>query len=125
MLIHFGCDPIFLTGQDCAFSGKRYYSSQSQFNHQLQNQVTRTTPLEKLHQEKARKKKQVTVKCTQGNFLLTDQVLYSYLRTLEHIIQANPDTRVFNLFSHGAEIEDARILGSLNELKRLAPTISL
>ncbi len=123
MLIHFGCDPIFLTGQDCAFSGNRYYSSQSQFNNQLQNRITRTTPLEKLHQEKSREKKQLAVKCTQGNFLLTDQVMYSYLRTLEYIIQANPDTRVFNLYSHGAEIETAPVLGSANELKRLMTTI--
>jgi hypothetical protein len=50
--------------------------------------------------------------------LLTDQVMYSYLRTLEHIIKANPDTRVFNLYSHGAEIEQAPVLGSANELKR-------
>ena len=124
-LIHFGCDPIFLIGQDCAFSGNRYYSSQSQFNNQLQSKIIRMTPLEKLHQEKARGKKQLAVKCTQGNFLLTDQVMYSYLRTLEHIIQANPGTRVFNLYSHGAEIEHAPVLGSANELKRRAfmPTI--
>jgi len=44
--------------------------------------------------------------------------MYSYLRTLEHIIKANPGTRVFNLYSHGAEIEQAPVLGSANELKR-------
>jgi hypothetical protein len=117
MLIHFGCDPIFLTGQDCAFSGNRYYSNHSQFNQKIQGRIARTAPLEKLHREKAQEKKQLTVKSTQGNPLLTDQVMYSYLRTLEHIIEANPDTRVFNLFSHGAEIEQAPILGSANELK--------
>lgn len=124
MLIHFGCDPIFLTGQDCAFSGNRYYSNHSQFNQKLQGRITRTTPIEKLHQEKAQEKKQLSVKCTQGNPLLTDQVMYSYLRTLEHIIEANPGTRIFNLFSHGAEIERAPVLGSVNELKH-RPFISL
>lgn len=117
-LIQFGCDPIFLLGQDCAFSGKRYYSSHSQFNNLLQSKISRTTPLENLHQEKSGEKKQLSVKCTQGNFLITDQVMYSYLRTLEHIIQANPNTRVFNLFSHGAEIEHAPVLGSINEISR-------
>ena len=116
MLIHFGCDPIFLAGQDCAFSGNRYYSSYSEFNQKLQNRITRMTPLDHLHQEKSRKNKQLLVKCVQGNSLLTDQVMYSYLRTLEHIIKANPDTRFFNLFSHGAEIEKAEALGSANEL---------
>jgi hypothetical protein len=46
--------------------------------------------------------------------------MYSYLRTLEHIIKANPGTRVFNLHSHGAEIEQAPALGSMNEIKRRA-----
>jgi hypothetical protein len=118
MLVHFGCDPIFLTGQDCAFAGKRYYSNHSQFNQKLQDRIAKMMPLEKLHREKAQEKKQLTVKCTQGNPLLTDQVMYSYLRTLEHIIKANPGTRVFNLYSHGAEIEQAPVLGSANELKR-------
>ena len=125
MMIHFGCDPIFLAGQDCAFSGNRYYSSHSKFNNQLQSKIIRTTPLGKLHHDKALEKKQLAVQCTQGNPLVTDQVMYSYLRTLEHIIQANPGTRVFNLYSHGAEIEHAPVLGSANEIKRRAfmPTI--
>ena len=117
MLIHFGCDPIFLAGQDCAFSGNRYYSSHSQFNQKLQSSITRMTPLENLQREKSRKKKQLLVKCVQGNFLITNQVMYSYLRTLEHIIKANPKIRFFNLLSHGAEIEKAKVLGSANELK--------
>ena len=117
MLIHIGCDPVFLTGHDCAFSGNRYYSSHCQFNQKLQGRITRTIPIEKLHLEKAQEKKQLSVKCTQGNPLLTDQVMYSYLRILEHIIEANSATRVFNLFSHGAEIKRAPVLGSVNKLK--------
>lgn len=119
-MILLGCDPIFLAGQDCAFSGNRYYSSHSQFNDKLQKEISQKTTLEKRHQEKTHEKKQVLVKSTQGNSLLSDQVMYSYLRALEQIIQANPGTRVFNLFSHGAEIDQAPVLGSLNELKRLA-----
>ena len=115
-LIHFGCDPIYLVGQDCAFTGNRYYSNHSLFNKQLQSQIFKTTCLKSLHKEKSREKKQLSVKCTQGNFLLTDQVMYSYLRTLEDIIKANPKTRVFNLYSHGAKIEQASVLGSVTEL---------
>lgn len=75
-------------------------------------------PLKNLHQQKSREKKQLSVECVQGNLLLTDQVMYSYLRNLEHIIQANPNIRVFNLYSHGAEIEHAPDLGSINEIRR-------
>jgi len=119
-LIQLGCDPVFLIGQDCAFSGSRYYSSHSQFNNQLQSNIIRTTPLEILHQEKTREKKLLSVKSTHDNYLLTDQVMYSYLRNLEQIIQSNPNTRVFNLYSHGAEIEHAPALGSVNEIMRRA-----
>ena len=49
MLIHFGCDPVFLAGQDCAFSGQRYYSSHSKFNQQLQSRISRITTLKNLH----------------------------------------------------------------------------
>ncbi len=62
-------------------------------------------------------KKQLSVKSTQENPLLTDQVMYSYLRTLEYIIQANSATRVFNFYSHGAEIKQASVSGSANKLK--------
>ena len=117
MLIHFGCDPIFLVGQDCAFSGKRFYSSHSEFNLKLQSKISRIIPLKKLHQEKAQEKKLLHVKCNQSNSLITDQVMYSYLRTLEHIVKANPQTRVFNIHSHGTEIEQVPSLGSMNELK--------
>ena len=116
MLIHFGCDPIFLAGQDCAFSGRRYYSSHSEFNLKLQSRITRMTPIEYLHREKFHERKQLSVKCVQGNYLLTNQVMYSYLRTLEDIIKANPGIRFFNLYSHGAEIEQASVLGSAKEL---------
>jgi hypothetical protein len=122
MLIHFGCDPIFLGGQDCAFSGKRYYSNQSEFNQKLQSRIARMIPLKNLHREKSLEKKQLLVKCVQGNSLLTDQVMYSYLRTLEQIIKANPNTRVFNLYSRGAQIQQALVLGSANELKPFTST---
>ncbi len=123
MLIHFGCDPVFLVGQDCAFSGNRYYSNHSLFNLKLQSKISRIAPLKKLHQEKAQEKKLLPVKCIQSNFLLTDQVMYSYLRTLEQIIKANPQTRVFNLYSHGTEIEQASSLGSMNELKAFSSVL--
>ena len=102
------------------FNGERYVVFKE--NHNVQSSITRMTPLENLQREKSRKKKQLLVKCVQGNFLITNQVMYSYLRTLEHIIKANPKTRFFNLLSHGAEIEKAKVLGSANELKFFAST---
>jgi hypothetical protein len=117
-LIQLGCDPIFLIGQDCALTGDRYYSKHSRFNQQLFSQISGTAQLNKLHQEKFQKKKPVKVKNTYGNEILTDQLMYSYLRNLEQIAMQNKKTRIFNLCSQGAAIEGTDPLYSISELKR-------
>jgi hypothetical protein len=117
-LIQFGCDPIFLIGQDCALTGNRYYSKHSRFNQQLLSQISGSAQLNKLHQEKFQKKKTVKVKNTYGNEILTDQLMYSYLRNLEQISMQNKSARIYNLCSQGAAIDGIDSLYSISELKR-------
>jgi hypothetical protein len=117
-LIQFGCDPIFLIGQDCALTGNRYYSKYSRFNQQLFPHISGSAQLNKLHREKFQKKKPVKVKNTYGNEILTDQLMYSYLRNLEEISMQYKNTRIYNLCSQGAAIEGIEPLNSISELKR-------
>jgi|TARA_B110000467_G_scaffold161870_1_gene183841 hypothetical protein len=117
-LIQFGCDPIFLIGQDCALTGDRYYSKHSRFNQQLFSQIAGSAQLNWLHQKKFQKKKPVKIKNTYGNDMLTDQLMYSYLRNLEEISMQNKNTRIYNLCSQGAAIEGVDPLYSISELKR-------
>jgi hypothetical protein len=117
-LIQLGCDPIFLIGQDCALTSDRYYSKHSRFNQQLFSQISGSAQLNKLHQEKFQKKKPVKVKNTYGNEILTDQLMYSYLRNLEQIALQNKKTQIYNLCSQGAAIEGIDPLYSISELKR-------
>jgi hypothetical protein len=117
-LIQFGCNPIFLIGQDCALTGNRYYSKHSRFNQQLFPHISGSAQLNKLHGEKFQKKKPVKVKNTYGNEILTDQLMYSYLRNLEEISMQYKNTRIYNLCSQGAAIEGIEPLYSISELKR-------
>ena len=117
-LIQFGCDPIFLIGQDCALTSDRYYSKHSRFNQQLFSQISGSAQLNKLHQRKFQTKKPVKIKSTYGNEVLTDQLMYSYLRNLEEISMQNKNTRIYNLCSQGAAIEGTYPLYSISELKR-------
>ena len=117
ILIQLGCDPVFLIGQDCAFTGNRYYSKHTRFNQQLLTRITVSAQLEKLHQNKFQEKKSVKIKSTYGNKILTDQLMYSYLRNLEQIAQQNKNIRIYNLCSQGAAIDGIESLHSISELK--------
>ena len=114
----FGCEPIFLIGQDCALTGKRYYSKHTHFNQKLFSKVSGTFQLDKLHKDKFYEKKSVEIINTYGTTTITDQVMYSYLRNLEEIANQYKKTRIYNLCSQGAAMKGVNSLNSISELKR-------
>ncbi|MFQ5672502.1 MAG: motility associated factor glycosyltransferase family protein [Nitrospinales bacterium] len=118
-LIQLGCNPIILVGQDCAFSGNRTYSRDTVGDEQFLQIVNTSNTVATVHQEKAREKKRIRVKGYNGSQLVTNQVLYSYLRNIEQIAEVSPETRLYNLFPHGARIEHVAPLGSINEMLKL------
>ena len=120
-LILMGCNPIFLLGQDLAYSGGRSYSSHSDNNRRLSDQVHHSQPLGTGHKQKTGEKKQVPVHGTFGEELQTHQNLFSYKRTIEQIAEIHPDVNIYNLCSHGAGIENTGFLGSPGELKLFFP----
>lgn len=115
-LIQLGCNPVILIGQDCAFSGDRSYSRHANPNHQMLEKLNQGKTLAGSHLEKNQQKKPIRVKCNNGTEVWTDASMYSYLRTIEQIAGANPQTRIYNLCSHGARIENVSSLGSVTEL---------
>lgn len=117
-LIQFGCDPVFLVGQDCAFTHNRYYSKHTRFNEQLVPKISGSSQLGQLHQASFIKKKPLKITSTYGKEIFTDQVMYSYLRNMEQIANQNRPTRIFNLCSQGAAIDCVDPLNSISELKR-------
>ena len=65
-----------------------------------------------------RKEKTVKVKNIAGNKVATNQAMYSYLRAIEEIAAENPKTKIYNLCSHGAQIDNIINLGSANEIMK-------
>jgi hypothetical protein len=114
-LIQMGCDPIFLIGQDCAYSGGRTYSKHSNMNAQLLDRLPQNDTMSKAHAEKAGLKKQIQIKGNFGSMVSTSQSMYSYKRTLEEIAMQHADTEIYNLSSHGAELENITPLNSVQE----------
>lgn len=114
-LIQLGCDPIFLIGQDCAYSGGRTYSHHSTMNLQLLDKLPQNDTLTRAHAEKTGLKKQIRVKGNFGGMVSTSQSMYSYKRTIEEIALQHAGTQIYNLSSHGAELENITPLCSVSE----------
>ena len=117
-LIKFGCDPIFLIGQDLSFPNNRIYSSFSNSNDQMVDELGNGSFLNQIHYSKSRKDKTISVETNSGSEVVTNQPMYSYLRAIEEIVKVNPKTKIYNLCSHGAKIHNTVSLGSANELAR-------
>ena len=115
-LIRLGCDPVFLSGQDCAYSGGRTYSRHSDGNQQLLDRIPHGNTLVNAHSEQTGLQKQIRITGASGQMVLTSQSMFSYKRTIEQIAIHHPETRIYNLVSHGAELENITHLGSINEL---------
>jgi hypothetical protein len=124
-LIRLGCDPVFLTGQDCAYSGRRTYSRYSDRNLQLLDRIPHANSLVNSHSEQAGLSKQITVDGACGAKVVTSQSMFSYKRTIEQLATQHPETRIYNLISHGAELENIAHLGSINELVENSTPVEL
>lgn len=118
-LLQMGCNPIILAGQDCAFSGYRTYSRHAIINEALLDMTTAFTTLTRQHAEIIRGKKMIPVDCPGGKKVLTNQMMYSYLRNIEDLARAETETQIHNLCSHGAHIENVTELGSINDMMKL------
>ena len=118
-LIQMGCGPIILVGQDCAFTGRRIYSRFSCAEEELTLHLGRTQTIAQAHWEKYNKRKQVPISCYGTGKTTTDQILYGYLRNIEQLAEANPETSFYNLFPHGAKINRVSPLGSINETLKI------
>jgi hypothetical protein len=111
-----GCNPVILIGQDCAFSGNRGYSRHTSPSERLLETLSQGKTLAASHLEKNRQKRSIKVQCTDGTEVATSQSMYSYLRSIEQIANTYPETRIYNLCSHGARIDNVTSLGSVTEL---------
>ncbi len=115
-LIQMGCNPIFLIGQDCAFTGNRTYARKSIQEDKLIMLVKTETTVASEHLNKSKLHKRISIANDQGCDILSNQLLYNYLRNLEELAAERPETKIYNLWSHGAQIKQTSSVGSYSEL---------
>jgi hypothetical protein len=115
-LIQMGCNPIFLIGQDCAFTGNRTYARHSIQEDKLMLLVKQERTVASEHLAKSKRIKRTFIPNSQGNEVLSNQLLYSYLRNIEEIAVAHPEIKIYNLWSNGAQIKQTDSVGSYSEL---------
>jgi hypothetical protein len=115
-LVQFGCNPVFMIGQDLSFPNNRSYSSFSNNNEQMVDKLNNHNSLTETHYAKSRENKTISVKTNDGRKVVTNQAMCSYLRAIEEIAAENPGTKIYNLCSHGAQIDNIISLGSVKEL---------
>ena len=84
----------------------------------MMDKLDSVSMLKENHKAASRKEKTVTVENIVGAKVATNQAMYSYLRAIEEIAAVNPETKIYNLCSHGAQIDNVIPLGSANELMK-------
>jgi hypothetical protein len=114
-LIQFGCRPILLAGQDCAFSGGRIYARNALQSLGSMDRFTSRNVYRQDHELKSAQSKTIPVSGTQGREVLTNQAMYGYLRAIESIVLANPEAKIYNLGSQGAKIDRVLNIHSISE----------
>ncbi len=115
-LIQMGCNPIFIVGQDCAFTGNRTYARKSIQEDKLIMLVKNEKTVASEHLNKSKLHKRIAISNDQGCEILSNQLLYNYLRNIEELAAQSQETKIYNLWSNGAQIKQTSSVGSYSEL---------
>ncbi|XDD49175.1 motility associated factor glycosyltransferase family protein [Leptospira sp. WS92.C1] len=105
LLRNLGCKPIFLVGQDLAYSGREIHSTGTHHNEKWLTLLKRTQSLEKINEMIIRKRDTRFVPSAGGGEVLTDYVLDLYRHWFEESFQTL-DFPVYNVNVRGAKIEN-------------------
>lgn len=105
LLRNLGCKPIFLVGQDLAYSGREIHSTGTHHNEKWLTLVRRTQSLEKINEMIIRKRDTRLVPSADGGEVLSDYVLDLYRHWFEESFQTL-DFPVYNVNSRGAKIKN-------------------
>lgn len=105
LLRNLGCKPIFLVGQDLAYSGREIHSTGTHHNEKWLTLLNRTQSLERINEMIIRKRDTRLVPSAGGGEVLTDYVLDLYRHWFEESFQTL-DFPVYNVNVRGARIEN-------------------
>lgn len=104
VLKNLGCSPIFLVGQDLAYTGREIHSTGTHHNEKWLTLVNRRQSLENINEAVVRKRNTDYIPSCNGGKVLTDYVLKIYKQWFEESA-ASLDTTIYNVNSGGAYLE--------------------
>jgi hypothetical protein len=120
ILRQMGFSPIYLTGQDLAYTGREIHSTGTHHNEKWLTLINRKKSLEKINEEIVRKRETRYVKaCDDGN-VLTDYVLGIYKHWFEESAKTT-SLEIYNISNKGSYIENLKNI-KLDDAKRLFAT---
>lgn len=99
--------PIFLVGQDLAYTGREIHSTGTHHNEKWLTLINRKKSLEKINEEIVRKRETNYVKACDGGSVLTDYVLSLYKHWFEESA-ANSTLDIYNINERGSFIENVK-----------------
>ena len=122
LLRFLGCDPIFLIGQDLAYTGREIHSTGTHHNERWLGTLSRVKSLEQINEAVMRKRLMDQVPALDGGLVPADYVLSLYRHWFEDAIP-RCGVRVINLSSRGAKIAGCEYPESRDELLEEFPPI--
>lgn len=118
LAIKMGSNPIIFIGQDLAYTDNKTHSDGTVYENDSLERIEENSKLVILRDVNIRgtshkikeEKRTVVVRDIYGNNVITDEVLYSYLKWLENVIEANKDRIYIDATEGGAKIEGTNVL---------------
>jgi len=100
-----GFSPIFLIGQDLAYTGREIHSTGTHHNEKWLTKINRSLSLEKINETVVRHRETRFVKSCNGQTVLTDYVLDLYRHWFEESAR-NVSFSIYNINDSGAYLEN-------------------
>lgn len=107
ILRQMGFSPIYLTGQDLAYTGREIHSTGTHHNEKWLTLINRKKSLEKINEEIVRKRETQYVKACDGGIVLTDYVLGIYKHWFEESAKTT-SLEIYNISDKGSYIENIK-----------------
>jgi hypothetical protein len=117
ILRNLGFSPIFLVGQDLAYTGREIHSTGTHHNEKWLTVLNRKKSLEKINEEVVRKRETLKVKSADGKEVLSDFILTLYKTWFEESMK-NQILEVYNISEKGAYIENLKNI-NLTEAEKI------
>ena len=123
ILRQMGFSPIYLTGQDLAYTGREIHSTGTHHNEKWLTLLNRKKSLEKINEEIVRKRETRYIKsCDNGN-VLSDYVLGIYKHWFEESAKTT-ETEIINISDRGSFIENMKNI-KLSEANEIFSSYSI